>query len=469
MCRDVAEPDPGPDDLLIEVHATGMVFPDVLHTRGAYQDARAAVHPRRGVRGRGAGGPVGIVAVPGRPSGGACPIGALADGRRAPLMTLPLPDTVELDAAACLPINYLTAAFALGDPGRAAGRGETVLVARRGRRDRDRRRSSSRPHSAPASSRVTSTPEKAALARRGRRPRGGGRRHVPGGGRRAHRRAGRRRRRGPRRRATGSPTRCAACARGGRLLVVGFTAGEIPTVRVNRLLLTNTDVRGVGWAKPTFAEPGVRRRAVAGPAAAPAHGRAEPPGVGRVPVRAGRGGPRRGRRAARARQGRPASRRRRTLREELHALGCLGRLLAVDHLRGAARARRRPTIGEDALWVSEAWGQDAVSILAVLADRTERIHLGSALMQIPARPPTAAAMAAATIDVILSAGGSGWGSACRVRRSRRAGTACRSPGPSPNPRVRRDRAEGVGSRGRRVRGPRVPVADDRGNRASASR
>jgi F420-dependent oxidoreductase-like protein len=56
--------------------------------------------------------------------------------------------------------------------------------------------------------------------------------------------------------------------------------------------------------------------------------------------------------------------------------------------------------GLDGVWVSEAWGQDAVSILAILADRTERIHLGSALMQIPARPPTTAAMAAATIDVI---------------------------------------------------------------------
>ena len=38
--------------------------------------------------------------------------------------------------------------------------------------------------------------------------------------------------------------------------------------------------------------------------------------------------------------------------------------------------------------------------MAVLADRTERIGVGSALMQIPARQPTAAAMAAATIDVI---------------------------------------------------------------------
>lgn len=56
--------------------------------------------------------------------------------------------------------------------------------------------------------------------------------------------------------------------------------------------------------------------------------------------------------------------------------------------------------GLEGVWVSEAWGQDVVSVMAVLADRTERIAIGSALMQIPARQPTAAAMAAATIDVI---------------------------------------------------------------------
>jgi len=33
----------------------------------------------------------------------------------------------------------------------------------------------------------------------------------------------------------------------GQLLVIGFTAGEIPTVRVNRLLLNNISVVGVGW------------------------------------------------------------------------------------------------------------------------------------------------------------------------------------------------------------------------------
>ncbi len=57
-------------------------------------------------------------------------------------------------------------------------------------------------------------------------------------------------------------------------------------------------------------------------------------------------------------------------------------------------------LGLDSVWISEAWGQDAVSVLAVLASKTERIGLGSGLMQIPARPPTATAMAAATLDVI---------------------------------------------------------------------
>jgi F420-dependent oxidoreductase-like protein len=56
--------------------------------------------------------------------------------------------------------------------------------------------------------------------------------------------------------------------------------------------------------------------------------------------------------------------------------------------------------GLDSVWVAEAWGQDAVSLCGYLAARTERIALGTALMQIPARPPAATAMAAATIDVM---------------------------------------------------------------------
>lgn len=57
-------------------------------------------------------------------------------------------------------------------------------------------------------------------------------------------------------------------------------------------------------------------------------------------------------------------------------------------------------LGLDSVWVSEAWGQDAVSVLAFLAARTARVGLGSGVMQIPARRPTATAMAAASLDVL---------------------------------------------------------------------
>ncbi|MCW2986447.1 MAG: class flavin-dependent oxidoreductase, partial [Conexibacter sp.] len=57
-------------------------------------------------------------------------------------------------------------------------------------------------------------------------------------------------------------------------------------------------------------------------------------------------------------------------------------------------------LGLDSAWVAEAWGQDAVSVLGMLAGKTDRIGLGSGLMQIPARKPTATAMAAATLDVL---------------------------------------------------------------------
>jgi NADPH2:quinone reductase len=43
----------------------------------------------------------------------------------------------------------------------------------------------------------------------------------------------------------------------GRLLVVGFAAGQgIPEVKVNRLLLNNIDVRGVGWGAYAMMRPG---------------------------------------------------------------------------------------------------------------------------------------------------------------------------------------------------------------------
>lgn len=55
-------------------------------------------------------------------------------------------------------------------------------------------------------------------------------------------------------------------------------------------------------------------------------------------------------------------------------------------------------VGFESVWVAESYGSDVVSVLAWLAGQTEKINLGGAIMQVPARPPAAAAMAGATID-----------------------------------------------------------------------
>jgi len=55
-------------------------------------------------------------------------------------------------------------------------------------------------------------------------------------------------------------------------------------------------------------------------------------------------------------------------------------------------------LGYESVWAAESYGSDVVSVLAWLAAQTETINLGAAIMQVPARPPAAAAMAGATID-----------------------------------------------------------------------
>jgi NADPH2:quinone reductase len=46
----------------------------------------------------------------------------------------------------------------------------------------------------------------------------------------------------------------------GRIVVVGFTGGSIPEVRVNRLLLNNTEVVGAGWGAYMMGRPEEIRR-----------------------------------------------------------------------------------------------------------------------------------------------------------------------------------------------------------------
>ena len=56
------------------------------------------------------------------------------------------------------------------------------------------------------------------------------------------------------------------------------------------------------------------------------------------------------------------------------------------------------TMGIDSVWSAEAWGMDAVVALGVLAGRTNRIELGTGIMQISARTPASTAMTALSLD-----------------------------------------------------------------------
>ena len=63
-------------------------------------------------------------------------------------------------------------------------------------------------------------------------------------------------------------------------------------------------------------------------------------------------------------------------------------------------AREAERLGYDSAWAAEAWGVDAVTPLAWLGALTERIKLGTAIMQLPGRSPANAAMTAATLDLM---------------------------------------------------------------------
>jgi F420-dependent oxidoreductase-like protein len=68
--------------------------------------------------------------------------------------------------------------------------------------------------------------------------------------------------------------------------------------------------------------------------------------------------------------------------------------LPVDHVLLAEQ------LGFDSVWTAEAYGSDAVTPLAYLAAKTERIRLGTGIMQLAARPPAMAAMQAQTVNAL---------------------------------------------------------------------
>jgi NADPH2:quinone reductase len=253
--RDVPEPEPGPHDVLVDVHRVGVSFPDLLLSKGQYQ-LRPELPFTLGVDLAGTIVEDAHGFTAGQRVAGVLPHGAAAERVAVPAaFTFPLPDDLSYDEGAALPMNYLTAQFALVERG-GLREGETVLVHGAAGGVGTATLQVARGLGARTIG-VASTEEKAAFARQAGADDvvlldgfkdavaglTGGRGvdvvvDVVGG------------------EAFTDSLRC--LAGGGRLLVVGFAAGQgIPEVKVNRLLLNNVDVRGVGWGawamtRPTY-------------------------------------------------------------------------------------------------------------------------------------------------------------------------------------------------------------------------
>jgi NADPH2:quinone reductase len=240
---DAPEPE---GEVVIEVAAAGVCFPDVLLTRGQYQlRPELPFVPGSEVAGRVRSAPPGSGFGEGDRVAAFSVLGGFAEVVAVDAaMVLPLPASTTYEQGAALPMNYLTCQFALTERGRLAA-GETVLVhgAAGGIGTAAVQLASALGARVVA---VVSSDAKAQVARRAGAddvvPAEGFREAVaeltggrgvdlvvdPVGGDRL----------------TDS---LRSLAPGGRHLVIGFTAGSIPEVKVNRLLLGNTSVVGVGW------------------------------------------------------------------------------------------------------------------------------------------------------------------------------------------------------------------------------
>jgi NADPH2:quinone reductase len=251
--RDVPHPVPQPGQVLVDVEFAGVNFPDVLQTRGEYQlrpelpftpgwEVSGVVREDAG--GFRAGDRVAAMPVVG---GFAEAVAVDAD------MVFPLPDEVLFDKGAAIPLNYLTMHFALHR--RAALKsGETVLVHGAAGGVGTAACQLAVAHGARVIA-VVSTPRKDEVARAA-----GAHEVVPVDG---FREQVRRLTEGRGVDVVVDPVggdrftdSLRSLAREGRLVVLGFTGREIPTVKVNRLLLTNTTVMGAASEEFWQTEPG---------------------------------------------------------------------------------------------------------------------------------------------------------------------------------------------------------------------
>jgi len=79
----------------------------------------------------------------------------------------------------------------------------------------------------------------------------------------------------------------------------------------------------------------------------------------------------------------------------------LGYVTTAEELAdNIALAQTAESLGFDTVWAAEAYGSDAVTVLAAVAARTHRIGIGSGVLQIPGRTPAMTAMTAATLDAL---------------------------------------------------------------------
>jgi NADPH:quinone reductase len=260
---DLPEPEPSHmltpgSGVIVDVHAAGVSFPEVLQSRGLYQvKPPLPFVPGSEVAGTVRSAPEGSELKEGDRVAACCMLGAFAEVVVAPdFLTFPLSDELDYAQGAGLILNYHTAYFSLAMRGRLA-EGETVLV-----------------HGAAGgvgtatlqiakglgarTIAVVSSDEKERVARdagadevvrsggawkdEAKELSGGGVDIVidPVGGDRF----------------TDS---LRSLGEGGRLVVVGFTGGSIPEVKVNRLLLNNTEVVGAGWGAFVLGKPGINR------------------------------------------------------------------------------------------------------------------------------------------------------------------------------------------------------------------
>ncbi|HEY7952745.1 MAG TPA: NADPH:quinone oxidoreductase family protein [Solirubrobacteraceae bacterium] len=238
----------------IEVHAAGVSFPELLQTRGEYQ----LKPPLPFVPGSEVGGvvrsaPTGAAVKEGDRVAAFCGLGGFAQETVAPaFFTFPLPGVLDFAQGAGLILNYHTAYFALAMRGRlqagetvlihgaAGGVGTAALQVAKGLQAR--------------TIAVVSSDEKQQVAEQAgadhvlrsegawkdeaKEISGGGVDVVldPVGGDRF----------------TDS---LRSLRENGRVIVVGFTGGSIPEVRVNRLLLNNTEIVGAGWGHWAMSHP----------------------------------------------------------------------------------------------------------------------------------------------------------------------------------------------------------------------